>query len=207
MSRRALLLGILVLATLLDAAPASSFDLIVPARVRLWTAGYDGLVTANWGWVVATTETIYCADLPQENTPAVDDNPQVDFFTSAFSNCNLYSPIPPGGVIGCTCDQTPMLTPFLNPGEFFVAPDLDEPAFGVNNEDNVTNVTVTVVAHYDIAGERAEYTVVFELVSTPIDGYLEILEGQRVSSFPFVPTANEPMSWGQLKIKSVTLER
>ena len=181
------------------AVPAFCFDLIVPARVRLWTAGYDQLVAASWGWVVATTETIYCADLPQNNTPGEDDHPQVEFFTSAFSNCNLYSPIPPGGVIGCTCDQTPILTPFLNPNEYFVAPGLQEPAIGIINEDNVTNVTVTAVLHYEIAGQRAEYTVIFELVPTEIEGYIEILEGQRVSSVPIVPTATAVASWGALK--------
>jgi hypothetical protein len=185
------------------AVPAFCFDLVVPARVRVWSAGYDELVAASWGWVVATTEPIYCADLPQGNTPGTDDNPQVEFFTSAFSNCNLYSPVQPGGIIGCTCDQTPILTPFLNPGEFFVAPNLQEPAIGIINEDNITNVTVTAVLHYDIAGQHAEYTVIFEFVPTEIEGYIEILEGQRVSSVPIQPTAAEPSSWGQLKTRFI----
>jgi len=206
MKRASLLLVIASLTTAATVAPAFCFDLIAPARVRVWTAGYDQLVAASWGWVVATTEPIYCADLPQGNTPGVDDNPQVEFFTSAFSNCNLYSPVQPGGVIGCTCDQTPILTPFLNPGEVFVAPSLQEPAIGIINEDNITNVTVTAVLHYEIAGQRAEYTVIFELVPTPIDGYIEILEGQRVSSVPVEPNATEPASWGQLKIKYAQID-
>ncbi len=166
---------------------ALPFDAIVPLDAQIDTLG-GGILTGSWGWVVATTGTIFPSDLTNATFTASISDLQVTISMQNFFNQDMLAPLSPPDVAGLSSTSNfPVYDNLLVGGETLVGPTLAFWFLGFQFPDNHTS-TATLTASVTIGSDVVNYTsmLTFGGPFSPEPFFL-VTQGQRISSTPVGP--------------------
>ncbi len=163
---------------------ALPFDAIVPSAAQIDTSG-GGILTGSWGWVVATTGTIFPSDLTNATFTASISDPQVTISMQNFFNQGTLAPLSPLDVAGLSSTSNiPVYDNLLVGGETLVDPTIAFWFMGFQFPvDHTSNTTLT--ASVTIGSDVVNYTSMLTFGSS--NPFFLVTQGQRISSTPVGP--------------------